>query len=244
MIFRKNDVPTPVYYQLQVAIKNKIESGEWKSGSMIPPERVFTEEYQVSVGTVKKALSNLVNDGYLLRKQGKGTFVTGTSLRRDQLRYYRLYKQFHDESPEIDVKLIDIQPVKGDKQINRNLNLKLSQPLFRVKRVLLTDTTPLIYTISYLPQHLFKELDHLPRNLFEKELFYLILEENYSIPTVSNRELIGAIAADETMARFLEVEIETPLVSIEMLSYTYKERPYEYRLSYCRTSTRKIFREY
>jgi len=170
MAFRKNDEPTPVYYQLQVEIKNKIESGEWKSGSMIPPERVFTEEYQVSVGTVKKALSNLVNDGYLLRKQGKGTFVTGTSLRREQLRYYRLFNHFHDESPKIDVKLIDIQPVKGDKQINRYLNLKPSQSLFCVKRVLLTATTPLIYTVSYLPQHLFKELDRLPRDLFEKGL--------------------------------------------------------------------------
>lgn len=244
MAFKKSDVPTPVYYQLQVEIKNKIESGEWKSGSMIPPERVFSEEFQVSIGTVKKALSNLVNEGYLLRKQGRGTFVTGTSLRREQLRYYRFNNAFFNDSPAVDVTLLDITAIDGNDHINPLLNLKPSHGLFKVRRILSTENTPVIYCASYLPQKQFKNLESLPKTAFEKELFYLMLEEYFGIPTIFNRELIGAVLADSELASLLEIKKGTPLTTIEMLSYTYKETPYEYRLSYCLTEKQKLFREY
>ena len=244
MVFRKDDVPTPVYYQLQVEIKDKIENGEWAPGSMIPTERTFTDQYKVSIGTVKKALTNLVNDGYLNRIQGKGTFVTGTSLRREKLRYYRLYEGFFDETTPIDVTLLDITILKGNSAINKNLKLKTNQNLFCVRRILSSHTSPLIYSISYLAQKQFKGLDTLPKDTFEKELFYLMLEAHFGIPTIFNRELISAVAADKETAELLKVKKNTPLTHIEMLSYTYKEIPYEYRLSYCQTQSQKVFREY
>lgn len=67
----------PKYYLLKKEILNKIETGEYQEGSMIESERELTECYQFSRITVRKAIDELVNEGYLYRIQGKGTYVKG-----------------------------------------------------------------------------------------------------------------------------------------------------------------------
>ena len=244
MISRNSEIPMPVYYRLQSAIKEKIESGHWKPGDRIPPERVFADDHQLSVGTVKKAIANLVNEGYLYRIQGKGTFVAGTSLRRDQLRYYRYSGSFDDEEGDLKVKLLDVEKVGAIPAVNDMLALRGNQGLFRVRRVLFANDTPRVYTISYLPQKLFAGLDALSTQKVEGEPLYLILEERYGVPTIHNQELIGINEADKEVAQYMGIREGASLLFIEMLSFTYKQRPYEYRTSYCQTDEKKLFRGY
>ena len=100
-------------------------------------------------------------------------------------------------------------------------------------------------SISYLPQKQFKDLDtSLFRVKMEKVALYAILEESYGVPTIYNQELIGVEKADKEVAGHLGVPKGTPLTTIEMLSFTYKDRPYEYRISHCVTDSEKLFREY
>lgn len=245
MLGRRSDNPIPVYFKLQSAIKEKIERGHWKPGDMIPPERVFAEEHKLSIGTVKKAISNLVNEGFLYRIQGKGTFVTGTYVRRDKLRYYRCYSEFGEAEGDMNIKLVEMEKIKSIPLINRLLKLRNKSDLFKITRVMHFEEGPKIFSISYLPQKQFKNLDTpLFRSKIEKIALYSILEESYGVPTIYNQELICAEKADKLTADYLQVPTGTPLVSIEMLSFTYKDRPYEYRISYCNTYERKLFREY
>jgi len=65
--------PNPIYYKLQLELKDKIESRNWIPGDIIPPESKIAKEHNVSLGTIRKAILNLVSDGYLYRIQGKGT---------------------------------------------------------------------------------------------------------------------------------------------------------------------------
>src|SRR4051812_20574632 len=67
--------PIPIYYQLEEHIKGLIEEGVLKPGDVLPPEREYAEKYQISRMTVRQAFTQLVNEGYLFRLQGKGTFV-------------------------------------------------------------------------------------------------------------------------------------------------------------------------
>jgi len=67
--------PIPLYYQLEEHIKGLIENGELSPGDALPPEREYAEKYQISRMTVRQAFTQLVNEGYLYRLQGKGTFV-------------------------------------------------------------------------------------------------------------------------------------------------------------------------
>jgi DNA-binding transcriptional regulator YhcF (GntR family) len=84
----------PAYLLLQKTIQSGIETGHWKTGDRLPPERLLAEMAGMSVGTVKKAVLNLVSEGLLYRVRGRGTFVAGSSIARETRRYYLLLRDF------------------------------------------------------------------------------------------------------------------------------------------------------
>jgi len=240
----KDGRPLPKYYRLQALILRDIERGSLGPGSMIQPERRLVESYGVSIGTVKKAILHLVNEGYLYRIQGKGTFVTGTTLRRESLRYYRLLGRFGDEEKELSVHLTDLRKISGFQPANSYLQIKPTQDLFELKRIFFLNNTPVVFSVSYLPALLFLDIDKIPAPHFEQKTLYATIEDKFGLPTIYNRELIGTCLPSAETARLLRVQKNLPVLFIEMLSFTYRDRPYEYRRSYCVTGSRKIFRQY
>ncbi|MEJ2730627.1 MAG: GntR family transcriptional regulator [Deltaproteobacteria bacterium] len=246
-VFARNKAggdPTPVYFKLQKTLLKEIESGHWEPGAGIPPERKLAEIHNVSIGTVKKAILNLVHEGYLFRIQGKGTFVAGTVLRRENLRYYRCMSDFRSQEAAIKINFLDLKKTRGLSLINQYLKIRRSQGLFELRRYFTSNGNPIIYTISYLPQNFFPGLENFPRSRFERIPFFLALEQSYGLPTIFNRELISIASADSRIAKVLNVKPNTSLLYIEMLAYTYKEKSYEYRQSYCLTDSRKVYREW
>lgn len=235
--------PVPAYYRLQESLKKKIEAMHWRPGEAIPSERLIAQEYGLSVGTVKKALGNLVYEGYLYRVQGKGTFVSGTTLRRGSLRYYRMMEFFGDAEAELRVTLLGISRVAGFEPACSLLGIPARKRLFRLDRLFLCGDEPTVYSVSYLPEVLFKGLDSFPAALFEKGTLYEAIEKHYGLPCIYNRELLGAGPAGAEEAGVLELRQGDPLITIEMIAYTYRDRPYEYRLSWCATGRRRIYRE-
>jgi GntR family transcriptional regulator len=235
--------PLPAYYRVQESLRRKIEDGLWKPGEAIPSERLITEEYKISVGTVKKALGNLVDEGYLYRVQGKGTFVGKSILRQESLRYYRMVKEFGDEMADLQVRLLGIREVKGFDPANRFLGIATDQVLFEMKRLFCSDEKPIVCAMSYIPKSMFKDFEKIPASRLENSTFYEVIEKDYGLPTIRNRELFGAAPADAKTAGVLKIGKGEPVLTIEMLSYTYKNVPYEYRWSYCVTSGHRIFAE-
>ena len=241
---RRAIAPVPIYYQLQEFILKDIENGRLLPGAMIPTEQQLVRSYGMSIGTVKKAILNLVHQGYLYRIQGKGTFVTGTILRRESLRYYRLLDNFDSQESNLAVKPIGIRKLSGFTPANRYLKLRADQLLLELKRIFLMDGAPVVFSISYLPQNLFKKLSAYPAVEFEKKPLYATIEEKYGIPTISNQELISACFPDTEAAGVLGIQESQPVLYLEMLAFTYRNRAYEYRRAYCVTSAKKVFREY
>lgn len=203
----------------------------------------MAEFYQLSIGTVKKAILNLVQDGYLRRFQGRGTFVASTALRRESLRYYRMVRDFEDEEADLKVKLLSVVKAKSNAAYNGLLKIEKKQKLYEINRLFMYKNKPIIYSISYLPQAMFKGLENITANQLETVALYEVLENEYGLATVYNEELFGAAAADKTNAGILEIHEGDPLLFIEMISYTYKNTPYEYRKSYCLTNERRVYGE-
>ena len=77
-----NNTATPLYLQLKNKLQEDIENGRLAPGSKIPTEFELGEQYGVSRVTVRKALKELSDQGYLERKSGKGTFVAEKKLQR------------------------------------------------------------------------------------------------------------------------------------------------------------------
>jgi len=235
--------PTPVYFKLQQLLLKEIENGRWTPGESIPPERVLAKSHHLSIGTVKKAIINLVNAGYLYRIQGKGTFVAGMALQPESLRYYRFLENFDDHEVELKIKLLDLRATRGIEPVNHFLHLRADQRLFKITRLFYFDSQPVVYCISYLPQKMFEDLESLAQQKFENIPLYIALEEIYGLPTILNKELVSAIPAAGAAAKKLKIRKGSPVLLIEMLSFTYKQTPYEYRKSYCLTDAKAIFRE-
>ena len=242
-IISRHGDPTPMYYKLQMILKEEIEGRKWRPGHAIPTERTLAQIYQVSLGTVKQALLNLVNEGYLNRVQGKGTFVLGSALRSESLRYCRLLRSFKDKEADLKVKLLTLNDVPCSTPVDRYLGIRQGQKLYEIKRLFLHGEKPVVYTVSYLPQKLFPDLDKWSTSRFEKTSLYLALEQHYHLPTILNHELFGTTLADGEAAQALRVRVGRELLTIEMISFTYRQRPYEYRETYCLTHEHKVFRE-
>ena len=234
----------PIYLKLQTKIQTQIESGRLSPGDRIPPEKDLAQLHRVSVGTVKKAILNLANEGYLYRIQGRGTFVAGTTVRRENMRYYCCLNAFGGKEAGLKIKFLELTRKDGIEEINRYLKIRHNQGLYELKRVFFSNKKPMIYCVSYFPQRLFPELETFRTNQFERFPLYLFLEKKYGLPTTFNRELIGTQKTDDTVSKILKIPRGTSVLFIEMISFTYRKKPYEYRQSFCITDTHKFFREY
>ena len=73
----------PLYFQLKEQIRQRILDGEYKEGDLIPSEREFSDRYELSSTTIRRALNDLVQENFLERKAGKGTFVRRRKVTRD-----------------------------------------------------------------------------------------------------------------------------------------------------------------
>ena len=240
-MIKKNDAdPMPVYFQLQKKIKKQIEEGRWAPGESIPTERELSKTHGLSSGTIKKALLNLVNEGYLYRIQGKGTFVAGTTLRRRSLRYYRLQKNFRDEEASLKVELLNVKKIAGTPEYNKNLQISKDQGLYELKRLFLFKGKPVLYSISYLPQKLFPDLENFKDDFSKEITLYQLLEKEYGITTVSNKKLLSTAEVDSKTAALMKIPEGKHLLFIEMMSFTYKNKPYEYRETFCLTDEHKL----
>ncbi|MCB2225439.1 MAG: GntR family transcriptional regulator [Desulfarculaceae bacterium] len=240
---RRGEAPLPAYYKLQMELLAGIEDGRWAPGEAIPPERKIAESFGVSLGTVNRALANLVNDGYLKRIQGKGTFVAGTTIPLESVRYTRLRRDFNEPDPRFKIQLLGLREVPAFEPAKRLLKMRGAGKLWEVERLFISRKGPLMYYLSYLPQRLFKDLDQVIGPLMEKMTLYEGIEKKYGLPTIFNQELISAVPAEKKVAEIFGAKVGAPVLKIEMLSFTYKEKPYEYRISYCVTGEQKMFRE-
>lgn len=235
---------SPIHYRIQQEIRRRIESGQWAPGSVIPPERKMADDYDVSLGTVRTAILSLVSEGLLHRIQGKGTLVSVTKIIRESIRYYRLVSDFNRKEAATKLKLLDIETIGNRPDINHHLKIRTGESLYRLRRLVLIVDKPVVYCISFLPCNLFRGLHEFPRSKFERVPLYLALEDHFGVPTLSNTDLMSAVAADAETAALLRIPEGRPILEVEMLAFSYRSRPYEYRISYCLTEGRKLLRKY
>ncbi len=228
----------PVYFQLAKWIQQQIEKGSLSAGALIPSERKIASHTNLSLATVRKALEMLVHRGFLTRIQGKGTYVAGTNQRFRNIRYYPLVHDFYDDVPSAIVKPIDLEMVNGSTLINRYLKIGETKKLYKLRRILTYNGTPMVFCISYLPCELFSDFEKYESVL--TDYLYMFLEDKYGVTTISHWELFSASLANEEIANQLKIEIGHPVLKVEKLILTHKEKPYEYRTSYCLTDERKI----
>ena len=242
-----NELPPPnipAYKQVQNGILATIQANKLRTGDLIPSEKALAEQHKVSIGTVKKALGDLVAQGYLYRQQGRGTFVSGGFVRPDSMRIYKAFPFFGDEDQEQSSLFISSTKAKGDSAFSRATGLPVGTPVFVLRRVLFSGGRRFAYITSYMHAAELPGFDTIGREEFEKSALYIILDKRYGIHNLRLRELLSAVKADADVAKRLEVPVGEPVLRSDIVFKTYNDLPYEYRISYCATDHLRLYREF
>lgn len=221
----------PLYLQLVEAIKQKISSNTWKIGMMIPSENELSREFDISVGTVKKSLGLLVQEGVLFRRQGKGTFVATPDFSKSFTRFFR-YGLDGDITGDIPGSVIfDVKVVPADGRVASILDLDVGADVYYIKRVRTLQNVAFSVEDIYLPHERFKGIERLS---LENKLLYPIYSETFSTPIIWADEYLQPDVADQATARELGISAGDPVMCVERIAHTYEDIPVEWRRSYGR----------
>ncbi|WP_310180966.1 GntR family transcriptional regulator [Duganella sp. 3397] len=218
---------SPLYQQIKALITQSLQSGEWKPGELIPSEVELANRFKVSQGTVRKAIDELAAENLVMRKQGKGTFVSTHHEARAHFRFLRLMP---DEGvphyPES--KFIEVKRLRAPADVARLLDLKAGDAVVFIKRVQSFDGVPTIVEELWLPGATFKGLTA-ERLVEYKGPMYGLFESEFGTRMIRATEKIRAVCADDGAAALLKIAASTPLLASERVSFTYGDKPVELR---------------
>jgi GntR family transcriptional regulator len=223
----------PLYIQIKKRIIESLVSSEWVPGQSIPSEMALAKKYNVSQGTVRKAIDDLVADKILIRRQGKGTFVSSHNEENIQLRFLRLTEK-SGKKEKLENKLISFEREKASNQIAKVLGINTSSTLISIKRLLTFNGKPLILDFIKIPSVSFRGLTS-EKVVEKKGSMYRMYETDFGIQMLHADEKIKAVAANKESSSNLNISEGSPLLSVERLSYTYDAKPIEWRLGLCVT---------
>lgn len=218
---------SPLYQQIKALLLQSLDRGEWKPGESIPSEFELAARYQVSQGTVRKAIDELAADNLLIRRQGKGTFVATHHEANVRFRFLRLTP----DNGRVGVsssQILDCTRLKAPADIALLLDLRTADMVVNLRRVLSFDDRPTIFDDIWLPGAVFKKLT---LELAEQNRgpMYAWFESEFGVSMVRADEKIEAVSANEETAKLLQVAPGSPLLHVERVSFTYGDRPVEVR---------------
>lgn len=226
----------PLYVQIKSLLVKQLEAGEWEPGESIPSEMDLAARYNVSQGTVRKAIDELAGENLLIRRQGKGTFVaTHTETKSSMFRFLRVRRNDgQDEYPESE--LLEVRRARAPADVARILEISSGDAVTVLRRVLRYGGMPTVLDEITLPGALFKGITKERFDAYEGSM-YGFFETEFGVRMLRAEEQVRAVAADPNTAEVLRVGIGSPLLSVERIAFTYGDKPVEFRRGLCTTRT-------
>ena len=223
----------PLYEQIKELLTQSLIAGEWSPGESIPSEMELAVRYNVSQGTVRKAIDALAAENIVVRRQGKGTFVATHNEEQIKLRFLRLTSA-EGKKESLENKLLECNRQQVNAEIAGLLGLKTGTSVIEIKRLLSFSQRPVIFDHVIVPASPFKGLNASKVQEYNGSL-YRMYETLYGIRMIRASERLTAVSATPELAKYLNVEEGFPLLRIERISYTYGDKPMEWRLGLCVT---------
>ncbi|MBP2630007.1 MAG: GntR family transcriptional regulator [Firmicutes bacterium] len=201
----------PLYLQLENIIKNEIDCGKWKKGEKISTEVELSKMYNVSRITVRKALNSLTQKNYLIRRTGKGTFVSNDKIQRPVsgvISFSKVCETFGLKSGAKTIKSV-IEPANEEDQ--QKLGLTASESVIVIERIRYADDIPVSVETSRFREDFSFLLDEDLNNIS----MYKLIDSKYHIAFNNSKKFIEIVFASYELSRYLNVPKNYPLLSIE-----------------------------
>ncbi|MCU0117566.1 GntR family transcriptional regulator [Pseudomonas sp. B2M1-30] len=224
-----SDARLPLYQRLRDQLAEQIANNRWRPGEAIPTEAALSAEYQLSTGTVRKAIDALVSEGILERQQGRGTFIRRAQFQSSLFRFFR-FQTVSGERQVPESRILSIEPIAAPSAVAQALGLPADAPVIRIVRVRLLDVKPVLAEEIWLPRQRFQALLEIDLSR-EGPLLYPIYEEVCGQVVASAEETLTAESVNDVHARLLQVAVNSPVIVIERLARDYAGSPLEWRRS-------------
>jgi GntR family transcriptional regulator len=227
---------SPLYQQIKALILQSLQSGEWKPGESIPSEMDLAARFRVSQGTVRKAIDELAAENLVVRRQGKGTFVSTHAEQHVRFRFLKLLPDSGDLDSQGPAQrsVLECKRTRATAEVARSLALRPADAVIQVRRVLSFGAIPTILEDLWLPGNAFKGLSAEQMAGYHGPT-YAMFELEFGVRMVRAEEKIRAVAADAAQAALLKVQPHSPLLSVERVAFTYNDVPMELRRGLYRT---------
>ncbi len=229
---------SPLYQQIRQAMLQSLQAGEWKPLQAIPSEIELAKRYNVSQGTVRKAIDELAAENLLVRRQGKGTFVASHEEEQVQYHFMRLHPDVGTRASEgrVQRKILECRRIRATAELARGLQLRGGDTVLQIRRVLSWGGVPTVLEDIWLPAGAFRGLTaeilvDYPRSS------YSLFEKEFGVRMIRAEEKLRAVLPDAEQAALLQLPPDMPLLQVERVSYTYNDQPVELRKALNRTDT-------
>lgn len=219
------DAPLPLYHQLRQALLEPLERGRWKEGDPIPSEREICDTYGVSRITVRRAVNELVREGFLESYQGRGTFVARPKIQRQLSQLSSFSEEIAAAGLRAGSRLLSLrqEPAVGD--VAAALRLPEGEWIWIVERLRLVDDEPTIVSVSHLrlPPHILLTPGH-----FQHDASLWAVLRAQGLVFARSESTIQAVRGNERESQLLGVQLDSPLLLVESITHSDEGMPIEY----------------
>jgi len=215
----------PLYYQLYNILLNNIKEGVWQPNDLLPSESELVDQYSLSRATVRQAFDMLVNQGYVYRRRGQGTFVARPTIEQNLVRIVSFWEDMKQRGLEPGTKVLEREIVSANEDLANELQVPEGEDLASIVRLRLADGEPMSVEYSYLVHR------YCPGVLdqdYANNSLRMMLREQFNVNLVYARQRIRAVPATEELAELLDIEHNSPLLHIERVTFSDQDIPIEY----------------
>ncbi|MEF3331399.1 UTRA domain-containing protein [Oceanobacillus oncorhynchi] len=204
----------PLYLQLKEHIKSEINMERYMPGQKLSTETELCEEYGVSRITARRAITDLVEEGVLIKKQGKGTFVREVKHKRELISVGSFSELTSSSGNEPNTKILSINIIDLGENEN-NFPVSKNSKILELRRLLFIDNVPFIMETSHYPLEL---LPGLEEKISSTTSTYKTLKEEYGVEVVSSDKIVNVGYATMEEAERLQCDIGATLFNVEKIS--------------------------
>jgi len=212
----------PRYYQLKEILEQRINAGEFQPGDQFPTDDELCSEYNLSRGTVRRAIEILVDEGRLRREQGRGTYVTLPQLSPVFFRLADFGEDMRQRGLQPETRLLHLKTFPATEEIAASLQIQPGEEVIEIARLRLADGKPMAIETRYLARAICPEL--LDEDL-EHQSIHSLLIDKFSIPLVRAWHSIEARVLSGQEAGLLQVQDGTAGFLVERVTFTVNNRP-------------------
>ena len=204
-------VPIPLYFQLKEIIIGEIKNGNYEKDAIIPTEKEFIEHYQISRTTLRQAITELVQEGWLYRVKSKGTFVSFPKINHNFMQTLESFNEQMDRVGSVPkTEVLELKKIKASEVIASKLGLGKGEPVVYLYRRRFADNEPIVLQKTYLSC---KKCGFILDCDFTKDSLYKSLARTNQTKVVRVQRIVEVDEATNEDAENLEIAMGKPIQS-------------------------------